>query len=319
MLDTYGIIRGLTHTQARHLDAARDLLYHNQACPIGLCVCKQPYSATRAGFLCASEADMTRRRHPDLICGQCGIAFRPANRNWKQKHCSDRCKGLACGRDFAAMGRLGGHPKANVKIRNLICTRCGKAFIAPAKRSNCPDCAGWRVEAEQSCVVCGGGFRSPNNKKTCSPSCDRAWKAIRQRGDKSHRWQGGKTDETMLFRNSFEYSQWRDAVFTRDDYTCQLCFERGGKLAAHHIREFSKYPDLRLDVRNGVTLCWPCHGSVKGRERMYEQQFFDVTGFSKRQLTTAETLTITRFRLIGCPVLIVETSDDLLRGIGAIL
>lgn len=40
---------------------------------------------------------------------------------------------------------------------------------------------------------------------------------------------------------------------------------------------------------------------------------------SKRQLTTAETLTITRFRLIGCPVLIVETSDDLLRGIGAIL
>lgn len=39
---------------------------------------------------------------------------------------------------------------------------------------------------------------------------------------------------------------------------------------------------------------------------------------SKRKLTDAETATIARFRLIGCPVLVVETSDDLLRGIGAV-
>jgi hypothetical protein len=39
---------------------------------------------------------------------------------------------------------------------------------------------------------------------------------------------------------------------------------------------------------------------------------------SKRKLTTAEETTIARFRLVDCPVLVVETSDDLLRGIGAI-
>lgn len=40
---------------------------------------------------------------------------------------------------------------------------------------------------------------------------------------------------------------------------------------------------------------------------------------SKRKLTPAEIATVERFRLVGCPVLIVETSDDLLRGIGAIV
>jgi hypothetical protein len=39
---------------------------------------------------------------------------------------------------------------------------------------------------------------------------------------------------------------------------------------------------------------------------------------SKRALTPAEETTIARFRLIGCPVLVVETSDELLRGIGAV-
>ena len=39
---------------------------------------------------------------------------------------------------------------------------------------------------------------------------------------------------------------------------------------------------------------------------------------SKRKLTPAEVQTIDRFRLIGCPVLVVETTDQLLRAIGAI-
>jgi hypothetical protein len=39
---------------------------------------------------------------------------------------------------------------------------------------------------------------------------------------------------------------------------------------------------------------------------------------SKRKLTPAEVATVERFRLVGCPVLVVETSLDLLRGIGAI-
>lgn len=61
------------------------------------------------------------------------------------------------------------------------------------------------------------------------------------------------------FRNSVEYRNWRETIFKRDDYTCQLCSERGGRLQADHIKKFADYPELRLDLNNGRTLCEPCH------------------------------------------------------------
>ena len=63
-------------------------------------------------------------------------------------------------------------------------------------------------------------------------------------------------------RNSGEYKEWREAVFKRDNYTCQNCMRKGGKLNAHHIKHFKDYPDLRLDIENGITLCVDCHHAV---------------------------------------------------------
>lgn len=39
---------------------------------------------------------------------------------------------------------------------------------------------------------------------------------------------------------------------------------------------------------------------------------------SKRRLTAAERATIERFQRIGCPVIVAESADDLLRAIGAL-
>lgn len=79
------------------------------------------------------------------------------------------------------------------------------------------------------------------------------------RGEKSHKWQGGKTDSSKILRQSVEYRNWRDAVYKRDDYTCQACGEKGGNLNPDHIMPLSIYPELALDVLNGRTLCHPCH------------------------------------------------------------
>jgi 5-methylcytosine-specific restriction endonuclease McrA len=57
------------------------------------------------------------------------------------------------------------------------------------------------------------------------------------------------------------YRKWRNAVFTRDLFTCQNCHRKlpEKELEAHHIKPFSVAPELQFDVNNGLTLCHDCH------------------------------------------------------------
>lgn len=80
-----------------------------------------------------------------------------------------------------------------------------------------------------------------------------------RKGSSSNFWRGGKTEEAKILRQSAEYRLWRKAVFERDDYTCQICGKRGGRLHPDHIKRFSMFPELRFDVDNGRTLCESCH------------------------------------------------------------
>lgn len=53
------------------------------------------------------------------------------------------------------------------------------------------------------------------------------------------------------------YTEWRNTIISRDRH-CVVC---GGNksLEAHHMYGYKKYPALRTDVENGVTLCKYCH------------------------------------------------------------
>lgn len=78
----------------------------------------------------------------------------------------------------------------------------------------------------------------------------------------------------MAIRGCSKYSEWREGVFRRDNYTCVICGDnRGGNLNADHIVPFSvilsKNNINKLEdsfeckelwsLENGRTLCIECH------------------------------------------------------------
>ena len=82
----------------------------------------------------------------------------------------------------------------------------------------------------------------------------------KQTGPLSPSWKTGITDEDRMQGRNFQgYSEWRNAIYVRDDYICQKCFKRGGRLNAHHIESYADNKELRTDTGNGVTLCEMCH------------------------------------------------------------
>lgn len=101
------------------------------------------------------------------------------------------------------------------------------------------------------------------------------WKWIKRKGlsrskgspkEKNVNWKGGITPEYNRIRNTPEYRRWRTSVYERDKWTCKSCEKVGGELRAHHILPFSKYPSMRLEINNGITLCEECHDRLHRRK-----------------------------------------------------
>ncbi len=93
---------------------------------------------------------------------------------------------------------------------------------------------------------------------------------------KHNLWKGGITPHNQKIRHSFEYTQWRKSIFKRDNYTCQMCGERGVRIEAHHILSFESFPKWRFDKKNGKTLCKICHQSIREKEWFYAPRFLNI-------------------------------------------
>jgi hypothetical protein len=170
----------------------------------------------------------------------------------------------------------------HMKLFAVQCLSCGKQ-LHPRRRANIErprfkgssycskECR--RPDLERRCCSCGRQFHAgqtgnrTNRNKYCSKDCYRRWQLSEEnRGAKHPNFVTGI--ENRPSRHRREYASWRHAVFERDNWTCRKCGERGRKLHAHHVRTVKAYPHLELSIRNGCTLCVPCHKDVhKGKRK----------------------------------------------------
>lgn len=85
------------------------------------------------------------------------------------------------------------------------------------------------------------------------------------RGEKSFMW---IKDRSLLKkhdrRSDSAYKEWRKNVYQRDGWKCRISNpDCEGRIEAHHILGWTKYPELRYQINNGITLCHAHHPRKK--------------------------------------------------------
>lgn len=85
--------------------------------------------------------------------------------------------------------------------------------------------------------------------------------------EKNHyNWKGGITRDRHNNNNMCKF--WTLKIFKRDNFTCMNCNKVGDRLNAHHIKSWAKYPKLRFNIDNGITLCVECHKKLHSLEKL---------------------------------------------------
>ena len=145
--------------------------------------------------------------------------------------------------------------KSNFSHKN--CLECGNIIVIKLKRD---------IERKKFCSrKCGGLYQSKQRSKDhmckmwakCNTPEANAKKA--HKGDAHPRYIKDR-NQVKSKRPKYENSQWTRAIFERDDFTCQACNQRGGKLQADHIKPYCLCSEEeKWSLNNGRTLCISCH------------------------------------------------------------
>jgi hypothetical protein len=192
----------------------------------------------------------------ERTCPVCGKKFK-VKEHVKKRFCSRKC------------GYLGKTlpPKRSMPI-SLTCHYCNKKFdrsLGDVNQSKRIGAVHWY----------------------CSSECQHK----HQRGENAPGWDGGSSRAYKFGYHTLAYKKWREKVFKRDDFTCQICSVKGGYLHAHHKRGFAHVPESRFDVDNGITLCKKCHMEVHSSKCAQTQE---KNKLKKQLLEQAREITIGR-------------------------
>lgn len=215
----------------------------------------------------------------EIQCKTCNKIFKvkPYYIKRGRRYCSHRCYWESLKESLR--GKNNPHYKGKISKK---CPVCGKTFeVYPnsfnRKQTFCSlECYKKAVTLpDKICLVCGKSYHTKDREGNfCSRDCYRLyrlkypvryWLGKKRKNlskEKNPAWKGGVTSNSKLLRSTTKFREWRERVFERDNYTCQICFQRGGFLEPHHIKSVAIHPKLAFDINNGVTLCVDCHKKI---------------------------------------------------------
>ncbi len=147
------------------------------------------------------------------------------------KFCSYACKGMWRTVHWSGPN----NPAYRDEPRTLICQRCDKEF-SPRE---------------------GESITNFRGRKFCSMECTKLGQH-RLAGRMHPNWKEHRTRRKI---RRGKQAAWSRAVISRDKATCQRCGATEVQLHAHHVKPFVEFPELRWEVKNGITLCYKCHWS----------------------------------------------------------
>lgn len=215
-----------------------------------------------------------RKERTCKICGKMFLVYPSGIKRGQGKFCSKECQGIWHGKHF--VGEKSNCWKGGKTERQcLICNKIFSVYPSGVNRGQgkfcskkCQDISRTEKIVRQ-CLICGKEFSTKSSLikigqgKLCSKKCSGEWYSRNFKGEKNHFWKGGITPKSAQMRNGRELRHWRESVLARDNWTCQKCKQIGGKLTAHHIKPFDKFPELRFVIDNGLTLCEKCHKKTR--------------------------------------------------------
>lgn len=173
-----------------------------------------------------------RSPRSERSCLRCGQIFLVGGRSGRpsRKYCSLSCSSLG---NQNAKGHSHRH-SAYTKALMSKSKKGNKHALGKGRPGGIPHTAEWRRMMSER-------FKGDNGPSYI---------------DGKGRERAGKRNQ---LRQTVEYKLWREEVFSRDDYTCQICGIRAVELHADHVKPWSSHLDLRYEVANGRTLCALCH------------------------------------------------------------
>jgi len=204
----------------------------------------------------------------EIVCQNCNKTFFKKKRSVKRVNNRHFCN-RNCFNEF--------RQKQNISK----CFYCDKSFKATPHRrkrakylfcSNVCHAAWMKNQSPLSgktviCNFCKKSFyKIPShitNCNFCSRRCHQLWnsqQAIQRREELSINKQK-YLHRLKSLRSSVLYELWRDAVYKKDYYKCQVCNVHKS-LVAHHVKNFKDFPTLRFAIDNGITLCKKCHNRI---------------------------------------------------------